>query len=119
MLMLGRVLGRECSGDGHDRVQDPQSRGSYDFGRTNFGLNPEYHTINLQRIIIIVIESGSTALFVIQLVRVVLAVIHVPVVERPSIIGAQYVVVAISQMINVIIIRSVHFTSLVLLITFT
>ena len=110
--MLGRVLGRECSGDGYDRVQDPQSRGSYDFGRTNFGLNRGYHTstINLRRIII---ESGSTALFVIQLVLVVLAVIQVPVVERPSIIGAQYVVVAISQMINVIIIRFVHSTSFV------
>ena len=59
--------------------------------------------INLRRIMFIIIESGM-ALFAIQLVRVVLAIIPVPAVQKPSLIAAEDIVVAISQMINVIII---------------
>ena len=56
----------------------------------------------------IVIESGM-ALFAIQLVRVVLGFIRVPVEEEPFSKGAQEIVIVINQMLNVIIIRSIHF----------
>ena len=60
-----------------------------------------------RHIIFIIIESGM-ALFAIQLVRIVLAVIALP-VERPGgpILQAAYdLVAAINQMLNVIIIRT-------------
>ena len=61
-----------------------------------------------RHIMFIIIESGM-ALFAIQLVRVVLAIIPVPAVQKPSLIAAEDIVVAISQMINVIILIFVHF----------
>ena len=60
-----------------------------------------------RHIIFIIIESGM-ALFAIQLVRIVLAVIALP-AERPGgpILQAAYdLVAAINQMLNVIIIRT-------------
>ena len=61
-----------------------------------------------QHVMFIVIESGM-ALFAIQLVRVVLGFIRVPVEEEPFSKGAQEIVIVINQMLNVIIIRSIHF----------
>ena len=61
-----------------------------------------------QHVMFIVIESGM-ALFAIQLVRVVLGLVRVPVEEEPFSIGAQEIVIVINQMLNVIIIRSIHF----------
>ena len=58
-----------------------------------------------RHIMFIIIESGM-ALFAIQLVRIVLAFILVPVEQLPFIEFAGDVVIAINQMLNVIIIRS-------------
>ena len=58
-----------------------------------------------RHIMFIIIESGM-ALFAIQLVRLVLAFIPVPVEELPFLVVAQDFVVVINQMLNVIIIRS-------------
>ena len=60
---------------------------------------------NFRHIMFIIIESGM-ALFVIQLVRVVLAFISVPVEQYPFFQAAEDFVVVINQMLNVIIIRS-------------
>ena len=56
-----------------------------------------------QHIMFIIIESGM-ALFVIQLVRIVLQFISVPVEELPFLEVAGNFVIAINQMLNVIII---------------
>ena len=56
-----------------------------------------------RHIMFIIIESGM-ALFAIQLVRVVLAVISVPVEQEFSFLAAEDIVVVINQMLNVIII---------------
>ena len=59
------------------------------------------------------------ALFAIQLVRLALALISVP-VGQEAFFHAYDIVIAINQMLNVNIIRSIHFYfSFVLLITFT
>ena len=58
-----------------------------------------------RHIMFIIIESGM-ALFAIQLVRVVLFFISVPVEQLPFLVVAQDFVVVINQMLNVIIIRS-------------
>ena len=65
---------------------------------------------NFRHIMFIIIESGM-ALFVIQLVRVVLAFISMPVVhwQEPFLGATIDIVIAINQMLNVDIIRSVHF----------
>ena len=56
-------------------------------------------------IMFIIIESGM-ALFAIQLVRIVLEFVSVPVEELPFLEAAHDFVVVINQMLNVIIIRS-------------
>ena len=53
----------------------------------------------------IIIESGM-ALFAIQLVRIVLLFISVPVEQQPFLLAAIDLVTVINQMLNVIIIRS-------------
>ena len=58
-----------------------------------------------RHIMFIIIESGM-ALFAIQLLRIVLVFISVPVEQLPFIEAAQDFVIAINQMLNVIIIRS-------------
>ena len=58
-----------------------------------------------RHIMFIIIESGM-ALFAIQLVRIVLSFIPVPVEQIPFDKAAQDFVVVINQMLNVIIIRS-------------
>ena len=63
-----------------------------------------------RHIMFIIIESGM-ALFAIQLVRVVMAFIIVQVARKQGLYfqGAYDFVVVINQMLNVIIIRSIHF----------
>ena len=61
-----------------------------------------------RHIMFIVIESGM-ALFAIQLVRFVLGFISVPVEQEPFFLAGFNIVIAINQMLNVIIIRSLHF----------
>ena len=61
-----------------------------------------------RHIIFIIIESGM-ALFAIQLVRVVLAFAPVPVGKEDLFQAAADIVIAINQMLNVIIIRSLLF----------
>ena len=61
-----------------------------------------------RHIMFIVIESGMV-LFAIQLVRVVLAFMAVPVVQEPFFLAGNDIVITINEMLNVIIIRSVHF----------
>ena len=61
-----------------------------------------------RHIMFIIIESGMT-LFAIQLVRVLLFNIPVPVEQEPTFQAVYDIVVAINHMLNVIIIRSVHF----------
>ena len=58
-----------------------------------------------RHIMFIIIESGM-ALFAIQLVRIVLSFIPVPVEQFPFLQAAGDFVIAINQMLNVIIIRS-------------
>ena len=58
-----------------------------------------------RHIMFIIIESGM-ALFAIQLVRIVLEFVSVPVEELPFLEVAQHFVIVINQMLNVIIIRS-------------
>ena len=58
-----------------------------------------------RHIMFIIIESGM-ALFAIQLVRIVLQFVSVPVEELPFLEVAQDFVIVINQMLNVIIIRS-------------
>ena len=61
-----------------------------------------------RHIMFIIIESGM-ALFAIQLVRVVLAFIPVTAEQEPFFRAASDFVIVINQMLNVIIIRFVHF----------
>ena len=61
-----------------------------------------------RHIMFILIESGM-ALFAIQLVRFVLAFISVPVEQVPFLQVADNFVIVINQMLNVIIMKSVHF----------
>ena len=61
-----------------------------------------------RRIMFIIIESGM-ALLAIQLVRVMLEFISVPLEQKPYLQAADDFVIAINQMLNVINIRSVHF----------
>jgi hypothetical protein len=61
-----------------------------------------------RHIMFVIIESGM-ALFTIQLVRVMLVSIPVPVVREPFMTAATDFAIVINQMLNVIIIRSVHF----------
>ena len=61
-----------------------------------------------RHIMFIIIESGM-ALFAIQLVRVVLAVISVPVEQEFLFFAAEDIVVVINQMLNVISLTSVSF----------
>ena len=61
-----------------------------------------------RRIMFIIIESGM-ALLAIQLVRVMLEFISVPLEQKPYLQAADDFVIAINQMSNVINIRSVHF----------
>ena len=58
-----------------------------------------------RHIMFIIIESGM-ALFAIQLVRIVLSFLSVPVEQAHFVIAAQDIVIVINQMLNVIIIRS-------------
>ena len=58
-----------------------------------------------RHIMFIIIESGM-ALFAIQLVRIVLFFISVPMEQEPFVLAAIDFVTAINQMLNVIIIRS-------------
>ena len=58
-----------------------------------------------RHIMFIIIESGM-ALFAIQLVRIVLSFIPVPVEQFPFLQAALDIVIVINQMLNVIIIRS-------------
>jgi hypothetical protein len=73
----------------------------------------------LRHLIFIIIESGM-ALFAIQLVRVV-QVIKVPAaqVRLFAHVGGEDIVVVVNQMLNVIIIRSVHFYFFCFMLTFT
>ena len=71
-----------------------------------------------RHIMFIIIESGM-ALFAIQLVRLVMGLIPAPVGQVLYFPGAYYIVTAINQMLNVNIIRSIHFYFFVLLIKFT
>ena len=73
-----------------------------------------------RHIMFIVIESGMT-LFAIQLARVVLGFAPMPVEQEPQdfFIAASDTVININQMLNVIIIRSIHFYFFCFLITFT
>ena len=61
-----------------------------------------------RHIMFIIIESGM-ALFAIQLVRLVLAFISVPVGQEAYFQSAFNIVVVINQMLNVNIIRSIYF----------
>jgi hypothetical protein len=61
-----------------------------------------------RHIMFIIIESGM-ALFATQLGRVLLGSIPVPVQQEPFLQGAHDIFTAINKMLNVIIIRSVHF----------
>ena len=61
-----------------------------------------------RHIMFIIIESAM-ALFAIQLVRFVLEFISVPVEQDLFLQAAGDILVSINQMLNVIIIRSVHF----------
>jgi hypothetical protein len=61
-----------------------------------------------RHIMFIIIESGM-ALFAIQLVRVVLASIGIQVEQGPYFRDAIDIVIAINQMLNVNIIRSIYF----------
>ena len=61
-----------------------------------------------RHIMFILIESGM-ALFAIQLVRVVLLFIPVPAEQEPLFIAGADFAIVINQMLNVIIIRSLHF----------
>ena len=71
-----------------------------------------------QHIMFMVIESGM-ALFAIQLVRVVLfLILTVPENQEPLLIAGNGIVIITNEMLNVIIIRSIHFYLFCLLITF-
>ena len=61
-----------------------------------------------RHIIFIIIESAM-ALFAIQLVRAVLAYMPVNVAQLPFVQAGEDIVIVINQMLNVIIIRFVHF----------
>ena len=61
-----------------------------------------------RHIMFIVIESGM-ALFAIQLLRIVMGFISVPVEQEPFFQAGNDLVIAINEMLNVIIIRSIHF----------
>ena len=61
-----------------------------------------------RHVMFIVIESGM-ALFAIQLVRVVLALVFMKVEQGPFSMVGNDIVIGINQMLNVIIIRSSHF----------
>ena len=63
---------------------------------------------NFRHIMFIIIESGM-ALFAIQLVRVLLAIIPVSLGQELIIASCNEIVASINQVLNVIIIRSVHF----------
>jgi hypothetical protein len=72
----------------------------------------------LGNIIFIIIESGM-ALFAVQLVRVVFSFLEA---QHPGYYEPSYgmeLVIGIQEMFNVIILRSVHSTTFVLLMTFT
>ena len=71
-----------------------------------------------RHIMFIVIESGM-ALFAIQLVRVVLLFISVPEEQMFLFLAGHDIVIIINEMLNVIIIRSIHFYLFCLLIIFT
>ena len=72
-----------------------------------------------QHIMFMVIESAM-ALFAIQLVRVVLfLILTVPENQEPLFIAGNDIVIITNEMLNVIIIRSIHFYLFCLLITFT
>ena len=70
-----------------------------------------------RHIMFIIIESGM-ALFAIQLVRIVLAFRIMSMFQEPLVLAANEIVIVINQMLNVIIIRSVHSYLFFLLITF-
>ena len=61
-----------------------------------------------RHIMFIIIESGM-ALLAIQLVRVMLEFISVPLEQKPYLQAADDFVIAINQMLNVIIIKFIHF----------
>jgi hypothetical protein len=67
----------------------------------------------LRHILFIIIESGM-ALFAIQLVRVVLSILVLQIVQNgfagfaPPLVGLEFVI-GIHEMLNVIIMRSIHF----------
>ena len=61
-----------------------------------------------RHVMFIIIESGM-ALFAIQLVRVLLVFIPVPVEQDLFLIAGNDIAIIINQMPNVIIIRSIHF----------
>ena len=63
---------------------------------------------NFRHIMFVIIESGM-ALFAIQLVRVLLAIIPVSLGQELIIASCNEIVASINQVLNVIIIRSVHF----------
>ena len=68
-------------------------------------------TTKFRHVMFIIIESGMV-LFSIQLVRIVLLVTRVPAGDSEAFsnwVAAYDIVTAINQMLNVIIIRSVHF----------
>ena len=70
-----------------------------------------------RHIMFIIIESGM-ALFAIQLVRIVLAFRIMSMFQEPLVLAANEIVIVINQMLNVIIMRSVHSYLFFLLITF-
>ena len=61
-----------------------------------------------RHIVFIIVESGM-ALFAIQLVRIVLEFISVPMDQGEYLVAAGDFVISINQMLNVIIIRSISF----------
>ena len=71
-----------------------------------------------RHIIFIIIESAM-ALFAIQLTRVVLGFSPVPVGQESLFVAAEDIAISINEMLNVIIIISIHFYFFCLLITFT
>ena len=93
-LMTGMIVFRilEATGVKPTLVERTQALGSTEGNK-------------FRHIMFIIIESGM-ALFAIQLVRIVLSFISVPVEQDPFLEVAYDIVIFINQMLNVIIIRS-------------
>ena len=96
-LMTGMIVFRILKATGVKRTSVERTLGSTESEGNKF-----------RHIMFIIIESGM-ALSSIQLVWIVLMFISVPMEQLPFLRAAGDIVVAINQMLNVIIIKSVHF----------